>query len=74
MNPLVSKNQQQPNIAEVYGQFKQDPLSFLAKTKLNIPANVTEPQQIVQHLLNSGQISQQQLQQAQGMAQRLFGR
>lgn len=46
--------------AQLYAQFKQNPLAMLSK-KFNIPQNLNDPQQIVQHLLNSNQISQSQL-------------
>ena len=46
--------------AQLYSQFRQNPLAMLSK-KFNIPQNLNDPQQIVQHLLNSNQISQSQL-------------
>lgn len=46
--------------AQLYAQFRQNPLAMLSK-KFNIPQNLNDPQQIVQHLLNSNQISQSQV-------------
>lgn len=46
--------------AQLYSQFRQNPLAMLSK-RFNIPENLQDPQQIVQHLLNSNQISQSQL-------------
>ena len=46
--------------AQLYSQFRQNPLAMLSK-KFNIPQNMNDPQQIVQHLLNSNQITQAQV-------------
>lgn len=46
--------------AQLYSQFRQNPLAMLSK-KFNIPQNMNDPQQIVQHLLNSNQITQSQV-------------
>lgn len=46
--------------AQLYLQFRQNPLAMLSK-KFNIPQNMNDPQQIVQHLLNSNQITQSQV-------------
>lgn len=58
MNPLSMLN-----------QLKQNPLGMLQRAGFNVPGNVTNPQAIIQHLMNSGQITQQQMNQAQAMAQ-----
>ena len=47
-------------VMQMYQQFRQNPLSFLSR-RFQIPQGVQDPQAIVQHLLNSGQISQAQL-------------
>lgn len=41
-------------------QFKQNPMAMLSK-RFNIPDNMNDPNQIIQHLLNTGQVSQQQV-------------
>ena len=41
-------------------QFKQNPMGMLSK-KYNIPQNMNDPNEILQHLLNSGQVSQEQV-------------
>ena len=53
------------NIANLYQTFMQNPMALLQK-RFNIPAglNVQNPNDIIQYLLNSGQISQQQVNQA----------
>lgn len=52
-NPLVSK-QQQPDMNQLYQQFAQNPLQYLMG--LNIPRELTTPQQIVQYLADNGKI------------------
>ena len=47
-------------------QFKQNPMGMLMQ-KYNIPQNMNNPQQIIQHLLNSGQVTQDQVNQAMQM-------
>lgn len=48
-NPFVQK---QPDINQLYQQFKQNPTRYL--TGLNIPNDITTPQQMVEYCLNSG--------------------
>lgn len=54
------------NIAQMYSQFKGNPMAMLSR-RFNIPQNLNNPQDIIQHLLNSGQISQEQVNQAMQM-------
>ena len=60
------------NIMNMLSQLKQNPMALLQKAGYNIPSNLNDPRQIVQHLTQSGQINQNQLNQAQQMAQ-MFG-
>lgn len=53
-------------IMQMYQQMKTDPIGMLAQ-RFNIPQGITNPQQIVQHLLNSGQVTQTQVNQAMQM-------
>lgn len=55
------------NIIGMLNALTQNPLQFLAQRGLNIPNNINDPQAIIQHLLNSGQITQEQVKQAQQM-------
>ena len=48
-------------------QFRSDPFGMLAK-KYNIPQDMNDPQQIIQHLLNTKQVSQEQVNKAMQMA------
>lgn len=51
-------------------QIKANPLGFLMQRGMNIPANmVNDPNAILQHLVSSGQISQEQINNAYQMAQ-----
>lgn len=60
------------NMMQMLGQLKQNPMALLQRARLNVPANLSDPQQMIQHLMNSGQITQQQYDQARQMAQ-MFG-
>lgn len=53
-------------------QLRSNPLGFLRQRGFNVPDNINDPNAIIQHLMNSGQISQNQYNQARQMAQQ-FG-
>lgn len=57
------------NIMQIWSQFQQNPMGMLAQ-RFNIPQGIQNPQDIVQHLLNSGQVTQAQLNQAMQMRSR----
>lgn len=57
------------NILGMMNQLKTNPLGMLRQYGFNVPSNITDPNAIVQHLMNSGQINQQQYNQARQMAQ-----
>lgn len=48
------------NLLQMISQFKSNPMQMLA-SRYNIPQSMNNPQDIVQHLLNTGQITQQQV-------------
>lgn len=58
MNPMAMLN-----------QLKANPLSFLRQKGFNVPDNLSNPNDIIQHLMNTGQINQAQYNQARQMAQ-----
>ena len=60
------------NIIGMVQQFKANPMQFLLQKKLNVPQTVSmdNPQAIMDYLLQSGQINQQQINQAYQIAQR----
>lgn len=47
-------------------QFRQNPMAMLSQ-RFNIPQNLNNPNDIIQHLLNTGQVSQQQVNNAMQM-------
>ena len=47
-------------------QIKQNPTAVLSQ-RFNIPKDMNDPNQIIQHLLNTGQVNQQQVNQAMQM-------
>ena len=53
-------------------QFKANPLQYLMQRRMNIPQGIpmNDPQAILNHLVGTGQISQQQINQAYQMMQR----
>lgn len=57
------------NPMQMLSQLKSNPLGLLRQAGFNVPDNMNNPQALIQHLMNSGQISQSQLTQAQQMAQ-----
>ena len=60
------------NILQMFQAMQANPMQFIQR-KFNVPGNITDPQQIVQHLLNSGQISQEQVNNAMQMRKQFFG-
>ncbi|MBP5727470.1 MAG: hypothetical protein J6Y48_10405 [Clostridia bacterium] len=60
------------NLMQMLTQLKSNPMSMLQRAGYNLPQNLSDPQQIIQHLTQTGQINQAQLNQAQQMAQ-MFG-
>lgn len=57
-----------PNILQTYQSFRNNPAQLLC-SRFNIPQNINmnNPNDIIQYLLNSGQISQQQVNSIMGM-------
>lgn len=68
-NPLVNGNMPNMNMMQMLSQLKSNPLGLLRQAGFNVPSDINNPQAIIQHLMNSGQINQQQLNNAQMMAQ-----
>ena len=58
-----------PNIIAMFQQFMGNPTQMMQRSGLNIPQNIAnDPNAIIQHLLSSGRMSQQQYNQLQQMA------
>ena len=67
-NPLYN-SMQQPSMALMLKNLKQNPVQFLMQRKFNIPQDITnDPNAIIQHLMRTGQVSQQQYNKAMQMA------
>lgn len=66
-NPMMG------NPMQMLQQLKSNPIQFLMQRRLNLPQNinVSDPQAILNHLVSSGQISQEQINQAYQMMQRM---
>ena len=76
---LGSRPQQQgqaPNMAaqQAMSQLQADPVGVLGQIGLHVPAGMTDPQQMVQHLLQSGQVPRGSLAQAAQMIGQMMGR
>ena len=56
------------DLMNLYNQLKQNPMELLSR-RFNIPQNInmSNPNNIIQHLLNTGQVSQSQVNQVMGM-------
>ena len=59
-NPLYQQLQPQNNLLSMISQFRHNPLAALSQ-RFNIPQNMNDPNQILQHLLNTNQVSQGQV-------------
>ena len=51
-------NNPRMNPMQMLQQLQQNPVQFLKQAGLNIPDNLNSPNDIIQHLMNSGQVSQ----------------
>lgn len=59
------------NLMAMLQQFRANPMQMLLQQRLNVPGNiVNDPNAILNHLLSTGQVSQQQVNRAYQMAQR----
>lgn len=62
------------NMFNQFQSFMGNPVQFLAQNKLNIPQEyLNNPNDAIQHLMNSGQLSQQQYNMAVNAAKRIEG-
>lgn len=56
------------NPMQMLQQLQQNPAQMLRQAGLNVPDNLSDPNQIIQHLMNSGQVSQDAYNRARQMA------
>ena len=56
------------NLMQMYQQLRNNPMQILAK-RFNLPQNMsmTNPNSIIEYLMNTGQVSQQQINSLMGM-------
>ena len=54
------------NFLDIYNQFMKNPIAMLSQ-RFNLPQNVNDPNEILQHLVSSGQVNQQQINNAMQM-------
>ena len=68
MNPLFQNliSQGGMNLLQLLTQIKENPVSVIGQ-RFNIPDGMNDPNQIIQHLLNTGQVSQQQVSRVMSM-------
>lgn len=67
-NPLIGGQQPQANPMQMLQQLRQNPIQFLQRAGMNVPQGMNDPNAIIQHLMNTGQVSQQRYNQAVQMA------
>ena len=65
-SPIYQQFQPQNNPIMMLMQLKQNPSAVLA-SRFNIPQGMNDPNEIIQHLLNTNQVSQQQVNQLMNM-------
>lgn len=63
---LSGENQRQNQPAQItpqqaMAQLQADPVGVLGKIGLNVPSGMNNPQQMVQHLMQTGQVPQNKL-------------
>lgn len=55
------------NLMGMYQQFMQNPAQALMNARFNVPQGMNNPNDIIQHLLNTGQVSQGRINQVMQM-------
>jgi hypothetical protein len=65
---------QQMNPMQMVQQLQSNPVGFLKNAGYNIPEGLNNPNQIIQHLLQSGQVTQGRYQQAVQRFQQMTNR
>ena len=69
---MMSNIPQLQSLMQMLPQIKANPMQFLLQRKLNVPQTMmNDPEEITNHLLSTGQITQQQLNIAYQMAQQM---
>lgn len=55
------------NMMKMFQQFKSNPMQMLSR-RFSIPEGINDPNEILQHLVNTNQVSQDQINQISQMA------
>lgn len=55
------------NMISMYQKFMQNPSQALMEARFNVPQGMSNPNDIIQHLLNTGQVSQSRVNQVMQM-------
>lgn len=66
-NPMIP--QQRPSMMQMLQQLRANPAQVLQQAGLNIPQGMNDPNAIIQHLLQSGQVPQEAYNKALQMVQ-----
>lgn len=61
-------NMPRMNPMQMLQQLQRNPVQMLRQAGLNVPDNLNDPNAIIQHLMNSGQVSQDAYNKARQMA------
>ena len=67
-NPMLGGGMPRVNPMQMLQQLRQNPVQVLRQAGLNVPENLNDPNAIIQHLMNSGQVSQDAYNRARQMA------
>ena len=67
-SPIFQQYQDRPNMFSMLQQLKQNPVAMLSK-RFNVPQGMTDPNEILQHLLTTGQVTQDQVNRIMQMQQ-----
>ena len=73
----MNQNQNDPMMGFMNGfqSFMRNPMQFMMQQNMNIPQDIAnDPDKIIQHLMDSGKLSQGQYNQAKQMAERIRSR
>lgn len=66
-NPLIGGQQMNP--VQMLQQLRANPMQFIQRAGFRVPQNMTDPNAIIQHLMQTGQVSQEKYNRAFQMAQ-----
>lgn len=59
------------NLYQMLQMLRSNPMQMLSK-RFNIPQNINTPQDIIQHLLNTNQVTQEDVNRAMEMRRQIF--